>query len=230
MSRTDQVVDGIKSMLLDGRLSPGARLPVEKDLAAELGVSRGSLREGLRALATLGIVDSRQGDGTYITSLEPGVLLSPLAFVVDLQGDGDAAAFHGVRRILETEAAGLAARSIDAAALAQAQVYLDEAEQILTADVVDHDRLLETDIAFHRVVAVASGNPVLSALIDTLASRTARSRLWRGLTQDGAELRTHGEHTAILAALVAGDPDRARLRMATHLLEVEDFVGRSPLT
>lgn len=228
MSRTDQVVDGIKSMLLDGRLTPGDRLPIEKDLATDLGVSRGSLREGLRALATLGIVDSRQGDGTYITSLDPGLLLAPLSFVVDLQGAGDASAFHGVRRVLETEAAGLAALRIDAAGLEQARSALDDAAQILAADEVDHDRLLETDIAFHRVIAMASGNPVLAALIATLASRTARARLWRGLTQEGAELRTHDEHEAIYAALVSGDPDRARLRMANHLLEVEDFVETTP--
>src|SRR5690606_28107285 len=90
MSRTVEVVDGIKRMILDGELGPGDRLPVEKDLAEALGVSRGSLREGVRALSILGIVDTRQGDGTYVTSLDPGRLLSPMGFVVDLQGDGSA--------------------------------------------------------------------------------------------------------------------------------------------
>lgn len=215
-------------MLLDGRLSPGDRLPIEKDLAIDLGVSRGSLREGLRALATLGIVDSRQGDGTYITSLDPGLLLAPLSFVVDLQGDDDASSFHGVRRVLETEAAGLAALRMDATMLARARGALDEAARLLAADEIDHDLLLETDIAFHRVIATSSGNPVLGALIETLASRTVRARLWRGLTQEGVEHRTHSEHETILAALVAGDPERARLRMANHLLEVEDFVSTHP--
>ncbi|WP_066461229.1 FadR/GntR family transcriptional regulator [Sanguibacter suarezii] len=228
MSRTDQVVDGIKSMLLDGRLAPGDRLPVEKDLAADLGVSRGSLREGLRALATLGIVDSRQGDGTYITSLDPELLLAPLSFVVDLQGHSDATDFHEVRRVLETESAGLAALRMDDAALARARQTLDDAAEILGGTEVDHDALLDTDIAFHQVIAVSSGNPVLAALVEALASRTARARLWRGMTQEGVEHRTHSEHEAIYAALVAGDPDRARLRMANHLLEVEDFVHTTP--
>lgn len=215
-------------MLLDGRLAPGDRLPIEKDLATDLGVSRGSLREGLRALATLGIVDSRQGDGTYITSLDPELLLAPLSFVVDLQGDSDAADFHEVRRVLETESAGLAALRMDTAALARARQVLDDASEILGAAEVDHDALLETDIAFHRVIAASSGNPVLAALVEALASRTARARLWRGLTQEGVEHRTHSEHESIYAALAAGDPERARLRMANHLLEVEDFVHITP--
>jgi GntR family transcriptional regulator, transcriptional repressor for pyruvate dehydrogenase complex len=228
MSRTDDVVDGVKRMILNGALNPGDRLPVEKDLASALGVSRGSLREGVRALSILGVLDTRQGDGTYVTSLDPSVLLAPMGFVVDLHGEGNALSVHAVRRVLETEAAGLAARNMDAEALASARSALDEAALVLADTPVDHDRLIEIDIAFHRVIAVRSGNPVLAALIESLASRTIRGRLWRGLTEEGADQRTHGEHEAILAALAAGDPDRARVRMATHLLEVEEFIGRVP--
>lgn len=228
MSRTDDVVDGVKRMILNGALNPGDRLPVEKDLATSLGVSRGSLREGVRALSILGVLDTRQGDGTYVTSLDPSVLLAPMGFVVDLHGEGNARSVHAVRRVLETEAAGLAARNMDAEALASARRALDEARLVLADTPVDHDRLIEIDIAFHRVIATRSGNPVLAALIESLASRTIRGRLWRGLTEEGADQRTHGEHEAILAALAAGDPDRARVRMATHLLEVEEFIGRVP--
>lgn len=227
MSRTDEVVDGIKRMILDGTLHPGDRLPVEKELAAELGVSRGSLREGVRALSILGVLDTRQGDGTYVTSLEPGRLLAPMGFVVDLHGDSGAGSFHAVRRVLETEAAGLAALHADDAALAQARATLDEAAEVLRTEPLDHERLLETDIAFHRTVAGAAGNPVLAALVETLASRTVRERLWRGISEEDAVSRTHAEHEAVLAALVAHDPDRARLRMGVHLLGVEDFVHSS---
>ena len=103
MSRTDEVVDGIRTMILDGRLNAGSRLPIEKDLAVELGVSRGSLREGVRALSVLGVLETRQGDGTYVTSLDPAVLLGSVGFVVDLNGPGSAKSFHAVRRLLETE-------------------------------------------------------------------------------------------------------------------------------
>jgi len=125
VSRSDDVVDGVKQMILDGRLQAGDRPPAEKELAATLGVSRGSLREGVHTLGTLGILESRHGDGTYVTTLDPALLLAPVAFVAELQDD--ASAFHAVRRLLETEAAGLAALHIDDAALARLRAALDEA-------------------------------------------------------------------------------------------------------
>ena len=220
MSRSDDVVDGVKQMILDGRLQPGERLPAEKELAATLGVSRGSLREGVRALGTLGILDSRHGDGTYVTTLDPALLLAPVAFVAGLQDD--AAAFHAVRRLLETEAAGLASLHIDDAGLARLRAGLDETARALVQQPLDHERLVDADLAFHEEIARASGNPVLAALVEGLAGRTSRTRLWRGLSDVGAEDRAFVEHEAILAAIAARDPDRARLRMATHLLGLED--------
>ena len=79
MARTADVVAAIKDMILAGELGAGDRLPTEKDLGARLGVSRGPLREGVSALAAMGVLDTRQGDGTYVTSLEPGLLMAPLS-------------------------------------------------------------------------------------------------------------------------------------------------------
>lgn len=225
MSRTDEVIDGIRAMILEGSLRPGDRLPVEKDLAAELNVSRGSLREGIRALSLLGIVETRQGDGTYVTTLDAQVLLGPMGLAVDLQGGQNARHVHAVRRVLETESAGLAALHTTQEHLAEAEAAVAETEQVLAAGEIDHDRMLAADIAFHRALAAGSGNPVLAAFIEAMAGRTARGRLWRALCQEGAELRTHAEHREILAAVRAGDPDRARARMAVHLLGVEDFLS-----
>ena len=87
-SQADVVIEGIKGMLARGELVRGSRLPVEKDLAELLGVSRSPLREGVRALAALGVVETRQGAGTYITSLDPRSLLSPLSFLAELQQPG----------------------------------------------------------------------------------------------------------------------------------------------
>lgn len=222
MSRSEDVVDGIKQMILDGLLGPGDRLPAEKELAGTLGVSRGSLREGVRALGTLGILDSRHGDGTYVTTLDPARLLAPVSFVADLQHDAE---FHAVRRLLETEAAGLAALHIDDEDVQLARAALDESARALSADPLDHERLAAADVAFHAVIARASGNSVLAALIDGIAGRTSRRR--RSAHDDGLEDRTFVEHEAILAAIVARDPDRARLRMATHLLSLEDAITGS---
>lgn len=229
MSRTDDVVDQIKRMILDGRLQPGERLPVEKELAETLGVSRGSLREGIRALAILGVVKVRQGDGSYITSLDVSHMLAPMGFVVDLQGEGHAPHIHAIRRLLECEAARLAATRITDAALAEARALLDEATQILSHTPQEHERLVETDIAFHRIIARHTGNPVLFGMIEALVSRTVRDRLWRSLREEGADHRTHEEHVAIWRALRARDPEAARARMANHLLGIEEFVRNLPV-
>lgn len=224
LSQTDVVVHGVKRMIIGGRLSPGARLPIEKDLAAELGVSRGSLREGVRALCLMGVLETRQGDGTYVTSLESGLLLAPMGFLVDLQTPAVSVHLQSVRRVLESEAAARAALLIDEATLAEAEAILAGVDPLLASSEAHHEAIMEADIAFHRVIAKASGNPALEALIEALASRTVRGRMWRAITEDGAEQATHAEHRAVLAAMAKRDPDTARLRMGVHLLAVEDFL------
>ena len=232
-SRADHVGKRITQKLLDGELAAGDRLPVEKDLAAALSVSRGSLREGVRALTLLGVLDTRQGDGTYVTSLDASLLLGPMGLLVELQGAGNALHVHTVRRLLETEAAGLAATQVGTqgdnadttrAALARARKALDDSAEILAAPDVHHETMLDADVAFHSAIADLAGNPVLAALIGALATRTARVRLWRGIVQEGVEQRTQQEHELIYQAVMDRDPERARVRMAVHLLGVEDFI------
>ena len=223
MARTADVVAAIKDMILAGELRPGDRLPTEKDLGARLGVSRGPLREGVSALAAMGVLDTRQGDGTYVTSLEPGLLMAPVSFAVDVHNAGGARPFLAVRRILESEAAALAALNIDADGLAAAERALAESEAAAQPP-SDIDRFFAADLGFHRAVAVGAGNPVLAALIGTLSGRTARARLVRTVVDEGALGRTVAEHRAVLQAIVAHDPERARLRMDVHLVGVEDFL------
>jgi DNA-binding FadR family transcriptional regulator len=224
VSQTDVVVQGIRQMIIDGRLRPGDRLPVEKDLATALGVSRNPLREGVRALSVMGVLETRQGDGTYVTKLDSSMLLAPMGFVVDLQHASGTHHLHAVRRILETEAAAFAALQIGAAELDAAAELLRHNEAELTVEEPNHETVIENDIAFHRIIAQAAANPVLSALIDALGGRTMRDRLRRSITQPGADETAHREHLSILAALTAHDPDRARTRMAAHLFTVEDYL------
>src|SRR5277367_3894561 len=81
VSVTGEAIEKIKAMIVSGDLRPGERLPVEDKLAAKLSISRGSLREAVRALALVHILDVRQGDGTYVTSLQPELLLDAVSFV-----------------------------------------------------------------------------------------------------------------------------------------------------
>ena len=228
MSQTDVVITGVKHMLSSGRLRPGDRLPVEKDLAAELQVSRGSLREGVRALSTMGILETRQGAGTFVTTLEPSALLSAMEFWVSLQDGERANQVHTVRRALETEAAAAAAVSITEQQLVEAGRILERARAAINATPVDHDGAMQCDVEFHRLVAASSGNHVLSALIETVSTKTIRGRMWRSIHDAAGLLTTHGEHLGILEALKRHDADRARTRMANHLYAVEDYVTTIP--
>lgn len=212
-------------MITEGELKPGSRLPIERELATFLSVSRGSLREGVRALAAMGILDTRQGAGTYVTSLRPDLMLSPLTFLADVQDEAGAVELLSVRRILETAAAGLAARQITEGELDAAAAVLAAAEVLIDTDgETDHESILDTDVRFHQIIAVASRNRALEALIEATSSRTVRARLWRAIAEGGVERATHTEHQAILAALRGGDTEAARIRMANHLLGVEAFV------
>lgn len=223
-SQTDVVIQGIKDMLTRGDLGPGTRLPIEKELAAELGVSRGSLREGVRALVALGVLETRQGDGTYVTSLDSSKLLSPLGFLADLQQPAHAADLLAVRRTLEAESASLAAVRLTASELDELSRLLASVDEMLEGDAEpDLDAFIAADADFHRVIARASGNPPLAAIIDALVGRTARARLWRAISDRGAVRVGHAEHRAIFDELLRGDPVRARLRMEVHLLGVEEF-------
>ncbi|BDZ54082.1 FadR/GntR family transcriptional regulator [Agromyces marinus] len=225
-SRSNVVIDGIREMITSGELMAGSRLPVERELGARLGVSRGPLREGVRALVVLGVLETRQGDGTYVTSLEPGQLLEPLGMLAELQSPENSVHLLGVRRVLEPEAAAHAALRITEDELARARGILDRGEAILEVDgQIDLEATIDVDTEFHRLIATASGNPAFAAIIEALVSRTARARLWRAIHQGGAVHDTQREHRAILEALEAGDPDRARIRMSVHVLGVEEFTA-----
>lgn len=224
MGAIETTIDRIKQMLVDGELGPGDKLPVEKELAASLGVSRNTLREAVRALTSLKMLQTRQGDGTYVTSLQPSLLLDGMSFVADLHGEGGDLHLLHVRRLLEPEATALAAFRLSDADLAELRNLLDEERDLVQAPTVDHEQLMASDRAFHTLITSRCGNPVLAALIENASGRTVRARLWRGRLDAGADTRTVTEHQMIYEALADGDSERARLRAAAHILGVEDAV------
>lgn len=224
MGVIDNTIDEIKQMLVDGELRPGDKLPIERELAARLGVSRNTLREAVRALIAVRVLQARQGDGTYVTSLAPDLLLASLGFVADLHRDAAVLQFLHVRRVLEPEATALAAGHLDAATLAGLDRLLVQAEQLAGCAEIDHQQLIANDHQFHSLITGGCGNPVLAAVIANLSGRTTRARVWRGIAEDGAARRTIAEHRAIYTALAAGDAFRARMYATTHILGVEDWL------
>jgi GntR family transcriptional repressor for pyruvate dehydrogenase complex len=218
-SVTDDAITSIRHMILTGDLAPGDRLPPEADLAANLGLSRTSLREAVRALTLLGVIDTRQGDGSYITGLGPELLLGALGLAVDLQREDTMPDLVAVRRILEPAATALAATRVTAAELEVIRSYL---RPDLGSDRAPEQ--VELDWEFHHAIARASGNPLLSVLLDGLAAPTVRMRVWRGLSVPGIFERTLDEHRAIADALEARDADLAYAAATLHVAGVEAWV------
>ncbi|MEU0225049.1 FadR/GntR family transcriptional regulator [Streptomyces sp. NPDC006284] len=222
MAVTDEAIEKIKGMIVSGALRPGDRLPRESELAAGLGLSRNSLREAVRALSLIRILDVRQGDGTYVTSLDPQLLLEALSFVVDFHRDDTVLEFLAVRRMLEPAATALAASRISERELDALGARLDA---LGTEPSVEE--LVACDLEFHRSIVGASGNSVLCSLLDGLSGPTTRARVWRGLTQEDAVGRTLHEHRAILAALRDRDAEAARSWATVHIASVEQWLRAS---
>ena len=223
MAVTDEAIEKIKAMITSGALRAGDRLPKEADLAADLGLSRNSLREAVRALALVNILDVRRGDGTYVTSLEPQALLEALNFIVDFHRDDTVLEFLQVRRILEPAATAMAAERITPEEVQGLQELLDS-----LGPNPDPEDLVEKDMEFHRRIVACAGNSVLSSLLETMSGPMTRARVWRGITQTGTVARTIAEHHAILDALTAHDPEVARSWATVHIAGVEQWLASVP--
>jgi GntR family transcriptional regulator, transcriptional repressor for pyruvate dehydrogenase complex len=222
MAVTDEAIEKIKGMIVAGELRPGDRLPREPDLAERLGLSRNSLREAVKALSLIRVLDVRQGDGTYVTSLAPGMLLDALSFVVDFHRDDTVLEFLEVRRILEPSATALAASRMTGEQIDELRAVLAE-----LGDNPGIDALVANDLEFHRRIAEGAGNSVLCSLVDGLSGPTTRARIWRGLTQEGAVARTREQHNAIVEAIASRQPELARSWATVHIAGVEDWLRRA---
>jgi GntR family transcriptional repressor for pyruvate dehydrogenase complex len=216
---TDVAIEKVKAMIASGELRPGQRLPREVDLAAALGLSRSSLREAVRALSLVRVLDVRQGDGTYVSDLSTDSLVASLSFIVEFHQDSSVLELLEVRRILEPAATARAAVSITAEELVDLEAVMRRPSDESTVD-----ELVTADMEFHRAIAAASRNTVLASLIESLSGRTQRARIWRGLTEEGALRRTLAEHTAIFEAIRSGDPQLAAAWSTAHIAGVESWL------
>ena len=219
---TDEAIEKIKQMIISGRVRPGEKLPREADLAAELGLSRNSLREAVKALSLINVLDVRQGDGTYATSLAPSLLLEALSFVVDFHRDDTVLDFLEIRRILEPAATALAAVRMPDEDRIELGKVLDAADASAPVD-----EFVAADMEFHRLIGVGSGNSVLLAsLVDNISVPTARARVCgaAAVTEPRAQERTLAEHRAIYQAIVSRDADLARSWANVHIAGIESWL------
>jgi GntR family transcriptional repressor for pyruvate dehydrogenase complex len=207
------VVDRVRGLIETGKLRSGDRLPAERELARELGVSRPSVRSGLKTLAAMGVVRIRQGAGTFITAGPPKLDCEPLSFLAALHGFTRAQMFEA-RLVLEVTVASLAADRTRHAP--ERLIAISDETTGMFASLDDPDRFLDHDIRFHRAVAAAADNPILSSLVDMVATmfRELRQRTI-GRARDLKEAAE--EHRVIYQAIRAHDAERARRAMSDHL-------------
>ena len=186
------------------------------DLAERLGVGRNSIREGLRELQMLGLVESRRGAGTFVRAAGPGSLMAPFQTVISLS----AAAVDDVmefRRVFEPEVAAMAARNIDDHGIALLATALRRFDDAIEAKA----HPVDADVDFHEVVAQCTGNALVIAVQHALAQLFGDMRQQLSETTYQAGNRVARGHQALFGAIVAGDPEAARDVMLQHLEEVE---------
>jgi len=211
----EDVVSHVVKLVEGGALRPGDRLASERELAAQIGVSRTSVRAGLRSLAAVGLLQTRQGAGTFITSGPPTLVSEPLRLVAALHGLGLSSLFE-VRRVLE---AGTAALAAERGTPEQIATLSDEVTGMYAA-LQDPQMFLDYDLRFHRSVAAAANNPMLGAIIEAVAALFFERR--RATIERAHNLKESADmHRKIYQAIRARDREAARAAMDEHVLEAQ---------
>lgn len=218
MALTDQTLAQIKELILSGELKPGEKLPPEKELGQRLGVSRGSLRETVKALEMIRVLDVRRGDGTYVTELQPQQLGEAIGYVLELHQNAAVMEILEVRKVLEVACVERACTNITEESLTELQ------RDIESVDTESIDSLVEHDFRFHGAIADQCGNAYLKSLLDGVSPKTARIRTWRALEEVNAIQRTLDEHQFILDALRRRDHTGAAAAMVMHVGAVEEWL------
>jgi len=209
--RTMQVVNHVRSLIENGTLQPGDKLPPERELARTLKISRASLRTGIGYLAAMGVMKIRHGIGTFVAEGPPDLGKASLSFMGALHGFQSWQMFEA-RIILESSLAALAAergKEEHHAALAE------EVAEMFAAIDGPSDYLIH-DVLFHRIIAQASGNPILAAIMETVTSTMYDKR--RKTVERAVDLRESAEmHREIYRAIRGRKPQDARRLMEQHL-------------
>jgi GntR family transcriptional regulator, transcriptional repressor for pyruvate dehydrogenase complex len=219
--------------LLSGMLRAGQRIPSERQLSEALGVGRGAIREAIKSLSLLGLVEQRQGDGTFLSRSSSDLLPQVIEWGL-LLGEPRIDDLTEARTHLEIVLAGLAAERRDDASLGRMRKLIRE----MSAPRVDLEHYIECDIAFHLEIANASGNTVLAGVLHTVKSLL---QVWTGrVIRAAGETETSlAMHTPILKAIERKDQEAARRAMAAHMeranrrlratREAEASAGRKPI-
>lgn len=214
--RTMQVVNHIRSLIENGTLQPGDKIPPEREFARSLKISRASLRTGIGYLAAMGVMKVRHGVGTFVADGPPEFGKASLGLIGALHGFQSWQMFEA-RILLESQVAALAAergKEEHHTALAE------EVAEMFAALNAPAEYLIH-DILFHRIISQASGNPILAAVIETITSTIYEYR--RKTVEHSTDLRESADmHREIFRAIRARNPVEARQLMEKHLCMARD--------
>lgn len=213
-----EIVRQVKAMIAEGRLKSGDRLPPERDLAEKFVVSRTSVREALRALESLGLVEIRPGEGTFVREVSVESLVEPLALVMVSQREALAELFEA-RQMIEPALAALAARRATPEELQEMERILEEQAKEVAAGRTG----LEQDAEFHAAIGAAAHNRAITRIAHAVMDLLRQSRE-ESLNTPGRPTRSHEDHRRVLAAIRARDEAAARAAMIAHLQAVERLV------
>jgi GntR family transcriptional repressor for pyruvate dehydrogenase complex len=221
---SQQIVSQIRGRILEGRLSPGDRLPSESALVEEFQVSKQTLREALRALECMGLIEVKKGvqGGPYIVEVDADVtkeVLTNFLYFKNLS----VASLSEMRKIIEPYAAGVAATLMGREGLDRLADIIEVARNGMPDEYsVD---LAENDLDFHRVIASATGNPILALVVDLVESLLGELK---GMMKpdSGFSLAVLLAHERIFKAIQAGDEKRASSEMYEHVVRVEEELAK----
>lgn len=211
----NRIVDSLLNLITEKRLLPGDKLPPERELALMMNVGRPALREALRALAVMNVIEIRPGSGAYVSALQPEQLVQHLDFVFSLD-NSSIFQLIDTRKTLELRTAALAAKQITAVEIAELESYLAG----MIANLHNPEKCDKFDRSFHKKIAAASRNPILFQFVSVVNQLGGKSRR-RSYGLPDALPETIDEHQAIIDALKTGDPKAARKAMSHHLGQAE---------
>lgn len=209
------IVDQIRERIVRGELTAGDRLPPERELAVSFGASRTAVREALKTLAQMGLVEMTPGRGTVVTDNTSHAMRSSISLMMRVGRLQSPRYLVEMREIIEPEIAALAAERADAAEVAALREAVERMDRALRHS----EPYIEADNAFHRTLALATRNPLILSLVDSIVDLLAEQRKLIFSTPGGPE-RGQVNHKALLAAVERRDVEGARAAMRAHLAQV----------
>lgn len=219
-SLANRVADELLHHIISGAFAPGDPLPAERDLAQTLEVGRGSLREALRALSFLGVIEIQHGGRARIAPVDLETLLRPLGLFLRLRNEGMHTLLEA-RTVFEPAAARIAATRIDARALAKLDKLLERKKAAALGGKVS--RSIDLDAEFHQVIVEATGNAFLIEIGHNLYEL---GRVGRAQTSHSAQVAGDfmQDHEDIVAALRSGDARAAGRAMERHMAHIQQHL------